>query len=338
MRKFYVFVVITLVLSALAYLYVEKKINGRAGNSDVAQSFNIKEGEGVNPIASSLNHAGLVSNRIWFEIYIWSKNKESIIVAGTYDLKPSMTIPEIVDTITTGKGKKEDQSITIIEGWDNNQIGEYLSSKGISSKEDFLNEAALVEKYRPYFAFLQDLPTKRSLEGYLFPDTYNVVLGKTNANQLIYKMLTNFDKKFTDSLLEDVKKSGHSLDDVVIMASIIEKEVPKEQDRKIVSGIFWKRISQKQPLGSCATIGYVLGVNKKQYTYEDTRVDSPYNTYLNKGLPPGPIGNPGISAIIAALYPQDSEYGYFLSDPKSGETIFSRTLDEHNRAKVQHGL
>jgi len=338
MRKIYVAVLIIFALLAGSYLYVEKKINGRASNSEVAQTFTIKEGEGVNPIASRLGQQGLVSNHLWFEIYIWSRNKESSVVAGTYELKPSMTIPEIVDIITSGKGKKEDQTVTFIEGWDDNQVGEYLAGRGISSKEDFLNETKLVERYRPYFSFLQDLPKDRTLEGYLFPDTYNVIQGKTDSSQLVYRMLTNFDTKLTDSLKADIKKSKHSLDDVIIMASIIEREVPKEEDRKIVSGIFWKRIKDKQPLDSCATISYILGVNKKQYTYEDTRIDSPYNTYINRGLPLGPIGNPGISTIMAALYPQDSDYYYFLSDPVTGETVFSRTLDEHNQAKVEHGL
>jgi len=338
MRRFFYLIIIVVVFLSLSYVYVEKKLYGRASNSEVEQSFTIKEGEGVNPIAARLEKNGLVSHRIWFEIYIWGRNREDKIIEGTYDLRPNMSIPEIVDTITSGKTRKEDQTITIIEGWDNNQIGEYLASKGISGKQDFLDETMLVEKYRPYFSFLQELKKGRTLEGYLFPDTYNVIQGKTTPDQVVYRMLLNFDKKLTDSLREDIKKSGHSLDEIIVMASIIEREVPIEEDRKIVSGIFWKRIKEKQPLDSCATISYVLGVNKKQYSFEDTRVDSPYNTYINRGLPPGPIGNPGISAITAALYPKDSDYYYFLSDPQTGETVFSRTLDEHNRAKVGHGL
>lgn len=338
MRKFYVGLLLIIALFAISYFYAEKKLNGRTSNSDVEQSFNIKDGEGVNPIASRLEKSGLVSHRYWFEIYIWSKHKEGNIVAGTYNLRPNMTIPEIVDIITSGKGKKEDQSATIIEGWNDDQIGEYLAGKGIVSKEDFHSEATLVEKYRPYFAFLQDLPKDRTLEGYLFPDTYNVIQGKTTADQLVYRMLLNFDKKFTDTMRQDAKKSSHSFDDIIIMASIIEREVPKEEDRKIVSGIFWKRVKIKQPLGSDATISYILGVNKKQHTYEDTRVDSPYNTYINKGLPPGPICNPGVSAIMAAIYPQDSDYYYFLSDTTTGETVFARTLDEQTRNKAAHGL
>lgn len=336
-RRVLILVGIVLFLS-MTYVYFNSKLHGRASNSQVEQSFVIEEGEGVNPIATRLQKSGLISHRLWFELYIWSQNREGKIVTGTYDLKPNMTIPEVVDIITNGKGKKEDQSITIIEGWDNNQIGEYLAGKGIVGKENFLQEASLLEKYRPYYAYLEDLPKNRTLEGYLFPDTYNVIKGKTTSDQLIYRMLLNFDQKFTDTLKEDVKKSKHTLDEIIIMASIIEREVPTEEDRKIVSGIFWNRIKQKQPLESCATIGYILGVNKKQYSFEDTRIDSPYNTYIKRGLPPGPIGNPGLSAIKAAIYPKFTDYVYFLSDPKTGETVFSRTLDEHNRAKVEHGL
>jgi len=338
MRRLYILIIGLIILISLATLYLNVRLHGRASNSQVEQSFIIKEGEGVNPISTRLEKSGLISYHLWFEIYIWSKHKESNIVTGTYSLRPNMTIPEIIDIITSGKGKKEDQSVTIIEGWDDNQIGEYLAGKGVSSKEGFLEEASLLEKYRPYFGYLQDLPKDRTLEGYLFPDTYNVIKGKTTSEQLVYRMLDNFDQKLTDSMKEDIQKSKHSLDEIVIMASIIEREVQKESDRKIVSGIFWKRIKQKQPLESCATISYILGVNKKQYTFEDTRVDSPYNTYIKKGLPPGPIGNPGISAIMAALYPQDSDYEYFLSDPQTGETVFSRTLDEHVKNKAEHGL
>lgn len=334
-----IFIVIGIVLFlSLSYVYFNNKLHGRANNSQIEQSFVIKEGEGVNPIATRLQKAGLISHRLWFEFYIWSQDRESKVVTGTYDLRPNMTIPEIVDIITSGKGNKEDQSVTIIEGWDDNQIGEYLAGKGLASKEGFLEEAALIEKYRPYYSFLAGLDKNRTLEGYLFPDTYNVILGKTTPEQLVSRMLLNFNQKLTDTLKDDAQKSGYPLDEIVIMASIIEREVPREADRKIVSGIFWKRIKQKQPLESCATISYVLGVNKKQYSFEDTRVDSPYNTYIKKGLPPGPIGNPGISAIKAAIYPQESEYVYFLSDPKTGETVFSRTLDEHNLAKAEHGL
>ncbi len=339
MKKFYVFILVVLFLLMAGYLLVKNKISGRAGNSSVVQEISIKEGEGVNAIATKLQTGGIISHRIWFELYIWSKDKENKIAAGNYELRPNMTIPEIVDTLTTtGKAKSEDDFITIIEGWNNREIGEYLAEQGIAGKEEFLEETKAVEKYKTHFSFLQDLPKNRDLEGYLFPDTYGVIKGKTTVAQLVYKMLLNFDQKLVDSMREDLKKSGHSLDDIIKMASVIELEVPQEKERKIVSGIFWNRIEGKMPLESCATIGYITGVKKKQYSFEDTRVDSPYNTYLNRDLPFGPIGNPGLSAIKAALYPQETDFVYFLSDVATGETVFAKTLDEHVKNKRDHGL
>ena len=122
------------------------------------------------------------------------------------------------------------------------------------------------------------------------------------------------------------------------MASILEMEVKSQSDREIASGIFWNRVTVGQPLQSCATLAYVLGVNKKQYTYQDTQTVSPYNTYLNRGLPPGPIGNPGIATLRAAIFPKDSNFNYFLSDPETGQTIFSRTFAEHTQNKAKYGL
>jgi len=337
-RRFYYIPLAIIAIVIAGYFYISHNLTGRASSSPVEQTFEIKEGEGVNPIASNLQKQGIVSHRLWFEFYIWSKDKEKNIIAGTYILRPNMTNPEIVDNITSGKAQKKDQNITIIEGWTNKKIGENLASKGILSKEEFIQEASALEKYRPYYTFLQEVPKEETLEGYLFPDTYNVIKGKTTAGQLVNRMLNNFNKKLTDTLKADIKKSGRDLHDVIKMASIIEKEVPTDNDRKIVSGIFWDRVENNYPLESCATISYILGVNKKQYTFEDTRIDSPYNTYINKGLTPGPIGNPGISAIKAAIYPQKTDYAYFQSSPQNGETVFSRTLEEHNRNKDEYGL
>jgi UPF0755 protein len=130
--------------------------------------------------------------------------------------------------------------------------------------------------------------------------------------------------------------SSMKLKNAVIMASILEKEVKSDEDRKIVAGIFWKRLENNYPLESCATIAYILGKEKKQYSYEDTRVKSPYNTYINLGLPPTPINNPGLSAINAALNPKQTDYNFFLTDPVIGTTIFSKTLAEHNTNKAKY--
>ena len=151
-------------------------------------------------------------------------------------------------------------------------------------------------------------------------------------------MLNDFGLKIDAGMRESIQKQGKTLREAIIMASVIEMEVKSEEDRKIVSGIFWNRIEKGMPLQSCATLAFVLGENKKQYTYEDTQIKSPYNTYLNAGLPPGPIGNPGLASIEAAANPKDTDYFYFLSDPKTGKTVFSKTAEEHNANKDRYGL
>ena len=149
-------------------------------------------------------------------------------------------------------------------------------------------------------------------------------------------MLNNFDQKLDEKMRKDIQAQGKTIFEVLIMASLIEKEVRSVEDMKIVSGIFWDRIKYGQALESCASLAYILGENKTVYSQEDTQINSPYNTYRNKGLPPGPIANPGLNAIQAAIYPQYTEYNYFLTDPETGQTIWSKTFEEHKQNKWKY--
>jgi UPF0755 protein len=234
---------------------------------------------------------------------------------------------------------KEEKTIRVIEGWRNADIAKELVAQGLTSNEDFTK--ATWYDYSGQFDFLKDKPKGIDLEGYLYPDTYRVYASST-ADDIIVKMLTNFDNKLTAQMRSDIKAQGKTINEIVTMASIIEKEAPisyqtgKLDDAKIVSGIFWNRIRSGQALQSCATLAYVLGVNKPQYSEADTRIDSPYNTYQNPGLPPGPIANPGILAITAAIYPIKTNYNYFLTPSGSKELIFARTYDEHLKNKNKY--
>ena len=197
--------------------------------------------------------------------------------------------------------------ITIIEGWNLKDIAKYLEKQGIVVRDGLAPE----------------------LEGYLFPDTYEIS-PEDGIDEIIKIMLDNFDKK-----------AGLFSPEVITMASLIEKEVRVLEDKKIVSGIFWKKINRGESLYSCATIAYILG--RENWTFEEMReeiasgkdIDSPYNTYKYQGLPLGPISNPGLESIMAAIYPKDSDYWYYLSTPE-GKTIFSKTLEEHNIAKAKY--
>lgn len=221
---------------------------------------------------------------------------------------------------------RPEKSLTIIEGWNLKDVSTYLKSQSFSFASD-INKARAGD-YVAKYDFLDSAGVNSSLEGYLFPDTYRV-FASTTLDEVVTKMLNNFSNKITPEMRADIKKQGRSLHEILTMAGIIEKEVKSEADMKIVSGIFWDRIKNGQALESCATLAYILGENKPQYTYEDTRIKSPYNTYINRGLPPGPISNPGLKAIRAAIYPTYTKYNYFLSRPDNGATVFSATYDEH---------
>ncbi|MBI3442278.1 MAG: endolytic transglycosylase MltG [Candidatus Sungbacteria bacterium] len=232
--------------------------------------------------------------------------------------------------------KKTELSLTIPEGWNTTEIAAYLDQQQITPKTDFNALAGqdatttLVQK----FSFLKEKPGHTGLEGYLFPDTYRFYTS-TPAAQVAVRMLQNFDAKFSDELRKETERQHHTIFEIITMASLIEKEAATDADRELVSGILWKRLDLGIPLQVDATIIFVTGHRTARVSYADTSIDSPYNTYRYKGLPRGPIANPGISAISAALYPKKSFYLYYLSTP-DGDTIFSKTLEEHNRAKAKY--
>jgi len=274
--------------------------------------FELEKGQGSRAIAYNLQQQGLVAWSSIFRVYVLTVGVSGNLQAGTYSLSPSMNIPQIAEKFTNGDIVKE--KITIIEGWSLKDIGFYLEYNGMYQAEELYDE----------------MP---ELEGYLFPDTYWIRKG-ASLEEIIEMMQNNFDKKL-EPLMESINEKGLDLEDVITMASLIEKEVQTKEDKEIVSGIFWKRIKYGYPLQSCASIAYIKGIPQWRYSYEDTRIESPYNTYLNYGLPPGPISNPGLDSILAAINPKDSPYLYYLSTPE-GETIYSRTLDEHNAATAKY--
>jgi UPF0755 protein len=192
-------------------------------------------------------------------------------------------------------------------------------------------------EWRTKFDFLADLPEGASVEGFLFPDTY-LFNPDASGQTIIETMLRTFGKKVNVDVRVALVAKQKSLFSAVTLASIVENEVPTEHDRRIVADLFSRRLTNGMPLQSCATLQYILGVDKKQYSYDETQTVSPYNTYLNKGLPKGPVGNPGLMSLRAVASPEPNPYVYFLSDPKTGETIFSATYDEHVAAKAAYGL
>lgn len=333
-RGFYIILILVIFIVFISIKYYSDSLAVAFGESrEVA--FIISKGEPVGEIAANLKKENLINNEIIFKSFVYFKKLDNKFQAGEYKLYSGMGMREIASILTSGKYAVETR-ITVIEGWDSKKIADYLSQRRLVAKNDFLlavNKPKLewLEKYE----FLKDKPFEASLEGYLFPDTYRVFV-KTDANLIIEAMLDNFDKKFNKNLREEAKRQGKTIYDILKMASVIEKETSKDKDREIVSGIFYKRLQLGMALESCATINYILGNSKKRLTIEDTRIKSPYNTYLNPGLPPGPICSPSLDSIKAAIYPAKTDYLFFLSKEEDGAIVYGRTLQEHNINKAEY--
>jgi UPF0755 protein len=177
------------------------------------------------------------------------------------------------------------------------------------------------------------LPSAISFEGYLFPDTY-IFSKKAAVEEIIQKMLDNFDKKITAEIQKEIARQDKNLEEIVNLASIVQQESTSSEEMAKIAGVFYNRLNIGMALQSDATINYITGKGMRQPLLEDTKIDSPYNTYKYKGLPPTPICNPGIEAIKAAIWPEQHDYFYFLH-PLSSPTVFSKTLEEHNINKAK---
>lgn len=334
MKKFGFLLIILIVLSVIWYKWQLLSLSNNSG----AMSFTVKAGQSKSEIASALKKENLISSSLAFQIHYLLVRSASI-KAGEYVFEPKTKTTDLMRELQKGDNSSKEVSVLIREGLSAKDINIYLKDNGFLNDDSFLNLVHTPLKNLPEdlkkYTWLNSLAKNDNLEGFLFPDTYRLYRGFT-ANDLVSKMLANLDKKLTPELLAAVNNSGHSFKEIMTMASILEKEVRSEEDMKIVSGIFWDRIANGQALQSCATLAFILGVNKKQYTYEDTQINSLYNTYQHKGLPPSPISNPGLRSINAALYPIKTSYNYFLSRPDNGQTVFSSTLDQHNAAKAKY--
>lgn len=311
---------------------IEKPLNS---NSKKVVDFEIKQGEGVRDIADNLEKNGLITGEDFFKIYLWKSDFGSKLKAGTYQISPKMNIPQMVDIFTHGESgfKSNEIRVVVTEGSSDRDILDKLRQAGLISDNQKLEDVSInLSGYN----FLSDRPADSDLQGYLFPDTYNFYKDASLAD-IMGKMLDNFDKKLTDEMRQDIRKQNKNVHDIIIMASIIEKESPDKEDMPVIAGVFYNRLDVDMPLQSDATINYITGDNNPTPTGEDIAVDSPYNTYKNKGLPPAPICNPGIEAIKAAIYPAKTDYMYFLM-AQNGErkTVFSKTYEEHLQNKAKY--
>lgn len=334
---FYMIVLIfLLIVSAIIVMaYLSNKITQPTNFRGQAKVVEVKQGQGAKDIAQSLYKEGIISNDIYFLIYLWEIGQSNRLKAGKYNIGPSMSVKDIAGMMISGNVIKNEIKVTIPEGFRLTEIENRLAENRLLKADDLLNyDYSSTDIARKYDFLKTDCKGHYcGLEGYLFPDTYNFSTDKlpSGRDDVVKKFLDNFDKK-TKDLRAGAREREIDFYDIIVMASIIEKEVQTPDDMKMVSGVLWKRISIGMPLQVDAPIVYITGKKTGEITFDDLKIDSLYNTYLYKGLPPAPISNPGLNAIDAALNPTQNDYLFYLSKP-TGETVFSRTLEEHNKAK-----
>jgi UPF0755 protein len=308
--------------------------------------FVIKKGENANSIATRLAEADFIRSRTIFLWEIYSSGAATKFQPGEHNLVGVTSYQQIIERLTMTNITSPEVVLLIREGETLRDVKLALEMIGVDSAADlykFTGEAAefpirsIVSEnlslWRRKYSWLESAPKNVGLEGFLFPDTYRLYQ-TTGIEDVIEKMLANFDRKITPELRASIAASGRSLYEVLIMASILEHEVRNEQDLRLTADLFWRRFDIGMRLQADSTVNYIIDGRRPALTQADTQLDSPYNTYKYAGLPPTPIGNPGLIAIQAAVNPEPNPYWYFLTDT-SGAVHYARTLEEHNYNKVK---
>ena len=292
----------------------------------------VKEGEGSAAVARTLANDGIIKYPYIFRLMSKTGGYDGKFLPGKAELSSGMSYTDILELMVANNRNQE--KVTIPEGFTVRQIRDRLAEAGYVSAEEF-DSALNPDDYN--YRFLKNLPERENrMEGYLFPSTYYFEKGMT-AHEIINEMLAEFDKQFKDEYYARAEELNLTVDEVVTMASIIEGETDVESERAKVAGVFYNRLRSKMPFQSCATVQYILGERKAVLSIEDTKIDSPYNTYIHTGFPIGPICNPEIACIEAALYPENTDAYYFVAD-KDGGHIFSKTYEEHEAAMKKAGV
>lgn len=342
-----VLIVLLLIVAGALYGFYSYKIYSPqfSNTEETSVEFVIREGDSASRIQDNLVNLGVLKDEQFFKYYLSFSGKSDTILPGVYNIADSSSIVDIVKIITGGEFETE-TVIVVPEGFSLVQIAErygaFYKEHALSGDldeiekiktEEFLIAARNIDVYRKEYDFLVDLPADASLEGYLFPDTYHIFTD-SDPDFLIKKMLDNFDQKISSELRDEIKGQGKTLADVIIMASIVQKEAA-DQYMEDVAGVFYNRLAIGRKLESDTTVNYLTGKNDPTPSFSDTEIDSLYNTYVYPGLPPGPISNPGLAAIEASTFPSEHDYYFFITRLDTGEPIFSKTGEEHlqNRDK-----
>lgn len=282
----------------------------------------IKPGMDADAIARQLLEHGIIDSKLsfWWQVKIGGMQDK--FKAGTYLMHTGMQTEDAIEKLISGETTTI--KFTIPEGFGVKEIAERLSDQGLVDKVKFLK---LAKEYAPYEYMEHKVNARYAAEGFLFPDTYEIH-SDTSEKDIMDMMFKDFDQRLTRQLRDRAKEINLSIYDLVTLASLVEKEARYDEDRPIIAQVFFKRLRIGMPLQSDTTLQYLLDTPKEDVSIADTKIESPYNTYQNYGLPPGPIASPGMAAIEAVLYPANTDYLYFVAD-RNGYNHYSNTYAEH---------
>lgn len=337
-------ILLFMISGLISYSYVVNSGNDMSstGLPAIAQDdeirFDVPLGSSTESIANKLEAEGIINFPLVFRYLSKLNGFDGQYRSGTHLVGKSFSYNDLMRVLSN---QPDSEKVLLKEGITAKEAIDILVSKKIVERDEFTN---LMNTGKFEYKFLQGLPNRKfKLEGYLFPDTYNFEL-KSDVKYVIDTMLSNFDKKFKPEYYKRAQQLKMTPDQVIILASLIEGEAAKDEERKIISSVFHNRLNgskSMRKLQSCATVQYILfekdGKRKPKLSESDTRIDSPYNTYLNEGLPPGPICSPGVASIEAALYPEDTDYYYFVAKG-DGYHEFSTNLWDHQEAMKKYKL
>ena len=282
----------------------------------------VREGMTTGEIADQLVEKGVINSSLKFRFLARVRGYDGKMKPGTYIFSEAMADEDVFDKLLTGE--KYLVRFTIPEGFGVKEIAERLENLDLADREDFLKAA---ENFAPYDYMRRRPNVIYAAEGFLFPETYDIE-SDYSVDEILNMMAGEFDKRLTDEMRARAREMNLSIHDLATLASLVEREVRFTEDLPIVAQVFLKRLKIGMPLQTDASLQYLMDAPKEDVTIEDTQIASPYNTYQNAGLPPGPIANPGIAAIDAVLYPADTDYLYFVAD-RDGHNHYAYTYDEH---------
>jgi UPF0755 protein len=337
-----VLLLLIVLIGSGGYFYVKSALKPVNPGSKLEKKVDIPIGSSVSEIATVLQKTGIIKNAKVFKYYVKLKN-EGGFKAGEYVLSPSMDVAEIVSRLKSGKVlPRASVKMTIPEGKQLTEIADIMAN-AVKQKDTVimnkLNDRQFIKKLMAKYPDLLtneilNSSVKYPLEGYLFPATYSFYKPNPSVEEMVTAMLDK-TRSALAGYQNEIKQKKLTVHELLTMASLVEEEATGKTDRKKIASVFYNRIKKGMPLQTDPTVLYAEGKHKEKVFYKDLEVNSPFNTYLHAGLPPGPIANAGISSIEAALDPANTDYYYFLATP-TGSIIFTKTLEEHNQEKAKY--